>query len=163
MNCCTKCCSYSILIINFIFDYIVLFFACLCTRNTKTLNGGHKFFIALWIIIFLCNTLWNLVKFILIIKKKLNYYTTYNIDLIMNFSGMGIFTIAIIYDLVLICKKEIKFVAYELFLWLGIMIYVLLSFISHFKLDDFCILSMDNTKDRQMKGNELELKSEIEE
>ena len=74
MNCCTKCCSYSILIINFIFDFIVLFFACLCTRNTKLLNGGHKFFIALWIIIFLFNTLWNLVKFILIKKKiKLLY------------------------------------------------------------------------------------------
>ena len=89
-------------------------------------------------------------------KKKLNYYTTYNIDLIMNFSGMGIFTIAIIYDLVLICKKEIKFVAYELFLWLGVMIYVLLSFISHFKLDDYSILAMDNPKDRMMKNNVLE-------
>lgn len=41
-------------------------------------------------------------------KKKLNYYTTYNIDLIMNFSGMGIFTIAIIYDLVLICKRKLN-------------------------------------------------------
>ena len=156
MKCCTKCCSYSIIIINLIFDFIVLFCACLCTRNTKNLNGGHKFFIALWIIVFLCNTLWNLVKFILLLIKKINYFLTYKIDLIMIFSGIGVYTIAIIYDLVLIGKREIKFVAYELFLWLGVMIYVLLSFISHFKLDDFCILSMDNPKDRMMKNNVLE-------
>ena len=74
----------------------------------------------------------------------------------MIFSGIGVYTIAIIYDLVLIGKREIKFVAYELFLWLGVMIYVLLSFISHFKLDDYCILAMDNPKDRMMKNNVLE-------
>ena len=90
------------------------------------------------------------------INKKINYYTTYNIDLIMIFSGIGIFTISIIYDLVLIGKRDIKFVAYELFLWIGVMIYVLISFISHFKLDDFCILAMDNPKDRIMKNNVLE-------
>jgi hypothetical protein len=96
------------------------------------------------------------VKFILLLIKKINYFLTYKIDLIMIFSGIGVYTIAIIYDLVLICKREIKFVAYELFLWLGVMIYVLLSFISHFKLDDYCILAMDNPKDRMMKNNVLE-------
>lgn len=155
MKCCTKCCVYASFILNFIWNFLILFCACISTRNTKKLNDSQKFLLSLWIIIYIINTLWPLVKFILLIIKKLEYHLTYKLDLIVNFSGMGIYGISMIYDLVLIGKKEIKCIIYQLFLWIGILLYVLFAFIAHFKLDDACLLILHNSKEKQMNEDDL--------
>ena len=147
MSCCSIFCVYFILILNVLYDFNLLFYSCISTRNIKLLKSYQKFYITLWIMIFLFHTLWYLLKIFMIPCKILKYNFASKIDLILIFSGIFIFLIAIIYDITLICNKEIKFIGYQTFLWFGFIIYLLLSLLEHNQIEEECILSNDKSRD----------------
>ena len=154
MSCCSTFCVYFILILNFLYDFNILFCSCISTRNIKLLKSYQKFYITLWIMIFLFHTLWYLSKIFMILCKKLKYNFASKIDLILIISGIFIFVIAITYDITLICKKEIKFIGYQTFLWLGFIIYLILSLLEHNQIEEECILSNDISKEQMEKLEE---------
>jgi len=154
MSCCSTFCVYFILILNFLYDFNILFCSCISTRNIKLLKSYQKFYIALWIMIFLFHTLWYLSKIFMIPCKILKYKYTSTINLILIISGIFIFIIAITYDITLICKKEIKFFGYQTILWFGFIFYLLLSLLEHNQIEEECILSNDISKEQMEKLEE---------
>ncbi len=87
----STCCVYFVLILNFLYDFNFLFYSCISTRNIKTLENYQKLYLSLWIIIFLFNTLWFLLKIIMISLKKLKYNFTYSINLFLMFFTIFLF------------------------------------------------------------------------
>ena len=156
----STCCVYFVLILNFLYDFNFLFYSCISTRNIKTLEKYQKLYLSLWIIIFLFNTLWFLLKIIMICLKKLKYNFTYSINLFLMFFTIFLFVIAITYDMTLIIKKEIKFIGYQTFLWIGFILYLILSICEHNKIEDECYLSYDNSKERQMQQLEEKINNQ---
>ena len=135
LKCCQSCCIYAVIILNIIYNFLVVFFLCFCCRDISLLAAYQKMFLILSLIDFILLTLYYLGEFILVVINKMPKKRAVKLVwLCLNAPASLFILITLIYDFVILGKK-LMFFAYiilELFL---VLLFVLFSFLAYRHID----------------------------